>query len=124
MREIKWNRLFCVFNYLDLLKMKVPLILGKKSLGKLTPGDHMYLTHTSQHKAGLVLLSQNPMEVWHEGTELDHIREACGMGYTDATLFGENPIGHTSCLASSLGDSEGFWMSLEPLLLYSSTSNF
>lgn len=32
MREVKENRLFCFFNYLDLLKMKITLILGKKRL--------------------------------------------------------------------------------------------
>lgn len=50
MREMKENSLFCFFNYLDLLKMQIALILRKKRLEKLTNGDYLYLTCTSYKK--------------------------------------------------------------------------
>lgn len=50
MREMKEKSLFCFFNSLDLLKMQIALILGKKRLEKLTNGDYLYLTCTSYKK--------------------------------------------------------------------------
>lgn len=50
MSEMKENSLFCFFNYLDLLKMQIVLILGKKRLEKLTNRDYLYLTCTSYKK--------------------------------------------------------------------------